>query len=277
MRQPTYGSRWTLRTRPASTTSASTSSSVGQGRHSTSGEPISTAVLALPDAPEHLSLYSLIVEPGTPFADAAARGILPHARRRCHRRHVRTGDRDPRVGGMAPLRGRQLVTQSRRILPAQRDLLATRRFSGHRGGRVRHGREPANDEPSAAGDAIAPRSSGANPGHPTSKTIDPATSMAETMLLGSAPARRRCEANAFASRHGITLDEAYGPTIDDLAQIGLLERTGDRRAANPAWIAARQRRDRPLPLRRWQGPVAPSSASASSCLRVPARSACRPC
>ncbi len=33
-------------------------------------------MLALPNPPEHLSLYSLIVEPGTPYADAAARGIL---------------------------------------------------------------------------------------------------------------------------------------------------------------------------------------------------------
>ncbi len=33
-------------------------------------------VLAWDEAPEHLSLYSLIVEPGTPMADAVARGIL---------------------------------------------------------------------------------------------------------------------------------------------------------------------------------------------------------
>ncbi|HYI24899.1 MAG TPA: radical SAM family heme chaperone HemW, partial [Thermomicrobiales bacterium] len=33
-------------------------------------------ILSMPDAPDHLSLYSLIVEPGTPYADAAARGIL---------------------------------------------------------------------------------------------------------------------------------------------------------------------------------------------------------
>ncbi|HWV24130.1 MAG TPA: radical SAM family heme chaperone HemW, partial [Thermomicrobiales bacterium] len=34
-------------------------------------------VLALGDSgPDHLSLYSLIIEPGTPYADAAARGIL---------------------------------------------------------------------------------------------------------------------------------------------------------------------------------------------------------
>jgi len=33
-------------------------------------------VLGWDEAPEHLSLYSLIVEPGTPMADAVARGIL---------------------------------------------------------------------------------------------------------------------------------------------------------------------------------------------------------
>ncbi|HYI24188.1 MAG TPA: coproporphyrinogen III oxidase family protein, partial [Thermomicrobiales bacterium] len=55
--------------------------------------------------------------------------------------------------------------------------------------------------------------------------IDPATSMGETMLLGLRLLDDGVSANAFASRHGITLDAAFGPTIDDLAQNGLLERT----------------------------------------------------
>jgi oxygen-independent coproporphyrinogen-3 oxidase len=56
--------------------------------------------------------------------------------------------------------------------------------------------------------------------------IDHDTSMAETMLLGLRLLDSGVQAEAFQIRHGIGLSAVYGPVIDDLVEIGLLERTG---------------------------------------------------
>jgi oxygen-independent coproporphyrinogen-3 oxidase len=56
--------------------------------------------------------------------------------------------------------------------------------------------------------------------------IDPGTAMAETMMLGLRLLDHGVSDTAFARRHGTTLDDAYGPAIEELTTVGLVERTG---------------------------------------------------
>jgi oxygen-independent coproporphyrinogen-3 oxidase len=58
------------------------------------------------------------------------------------------------------------------------------------------------------------------------EAIDHQTQMAETMLLGLRLLDAGVEAVAFRARHGVALDAVFGDRIDDLAAIGLMERTG---------------------------------------------------
>jgi oxygen-independent coproporphyrinogen-3 oxidase len=55
--------------------------------------------------------------------------------------------------------------------------------------------------------------------------IDHATSMAETMLLGLRLLDKGVQSTAFEARHGVGLDAVYGPVIDELVGIDLLQRT----------------------------------------------------
>jgi oxygen-independent coproporphyrinogen III oxidase len=56
------------------------------------------------------------------------------------------------------------------------------------------------------------------------ETLDAATLRGETMMLGLRLLRDGVDAAAFAARHGVALEAAYGEIIDELAQLGLLER-----------------------------------------------------
>ena len=62
-----------------------------------------------------------------------------------------------------------------------------------------------------------------------SETIDPATAMAETMMLGLRLAEGVSRA-AFRRRHGIALDTIYGAQLTALAPLGVLIDMGDRLA-----------------------------------------------
>jgi oxygen-independent coproporphyrinogen-3 oxidase len=183
------------------------------------------AVLALPQPPEHLSLYSLIVEPGTPFADAAARGIL------------RMPDDDATA---------DMYEAAMEILGAAGwSHYEVANWSRHPGGYSRHnaiywqhgdflgigaGAHGTVGNRRTMQHLLPERWCAAvEAGEPTAsntETIDHATSMAETMLLGLRLLERGVQAGAFEARHGVALEEVYGSVIDDLAGMGLLERTG---------------------------------------------------
>ena len=59
------------------------------------------------------------------------------------------------------------------------------------------------------------------------ETIDRATAMAETMMLGLR-LREGIDRAAFRSRHGLALDAAYGAQLAALAPLGVLEDDGER-------------------------------------------------
>ena len=76
-------------------------------------------------APDHVSLYALMVEEGTPLATLVARGTLDGAGRRPGGGHVRGGPAAPGGGRLRALRGLQLGPPRARLAP-QPGLLAQR-------------------------------------------------------------------------------------------------------------------------------------------------------
>ncbi len=180
-------------------------------------------VLALADGPEHLSLYSLIVEPGTPFADAAARGIL----------HMPDDD-------TAADMYEQAITS---LNDGGWNHYEVANWSREKDGHSRHNAiywQHGDFLGIGAGahGTVGPRrtmnhllpetycqaiESGAEPASNV-ETIVETISRAETMMLGLRLLDHGVDAAAFQVRHGLSLDEAFGPTIDELTAPGLMER-----------------------------------------------------
>lgn len=185
------------------------------------------AVLDRQIRPEHLSLYSLIVEPGTPMADAVARGILavPDDDATADLYEAAIGTLDAagyvhyEVANWARAPG----------LEARHNLVYWRNgdYAGLGAGAHGHvaGRRTMNHLLPAT--YIAAVEAGDTPVSNVEE-IPPATAMGETMMLGLRLLREGVGDAAFAARHGRTLDEAFGPTVEEVAALGLLERSPDR-------------------------------------------------
>ncbi len=173
--------------------------------------------------PEHLSLYSLIVEPGTPMADAVARGILA----------VPDDDAaaDLYEAAMARLTAASYVHYEvanwarEPSLVARHNLVYWRNgdYVGLGAGAHGHvaGRRGMNH--------LLPRTycEAVERGEPpvsNVETISPATAAGETMMLGLRLLEGGVRDEAFAARHGQSLENAYGAIIAELAAHGLLER-----------------------------------------------------
>ncbi|CAA9538732.1 MAG: Hypothetical radical SAM family enzyme in heat shock gene cluster, similarity with CPO of BS HemN-type [uncultured Thermomicrobiales bacterium] len=184
-----------------------------------------------PDGPEHLSLYSLIVEPGTPMADAVARGILA----------VPDDDATADLYEAAIARMAdagyvhyEVANWAREPGLASRHNLGYWRNGDYLGlGAGAHG-HLAGTSPALPGARrmqhllpatwVAAVERGDDPTSNT-EAIPPATAIGETMLLGLRLLRQGVAADAFLARHGIALDALYGATIAELAAKGLVERT----------------------------------------------------
>ncbi len=182
------------------------------------------AALTMPDAPDHLSLYSLIVEPGTPFADAAARGILnmpdDDATADMYEAAIE-------ILGVAGWRHYEVANWSRALDGYSRHNAIYWQHGDYLGigagafGTIGNTRTMNHLLPQAYCAAIERGESGTS----NIEEIDPGTSMSETMMLGLRLLDHGVDAGAFARRHGTTLNDAYGPVIADLTEVGLVERT----------------------------------------------------
>lgn len=182
-------------------------------------------VLELGDqGPDHLSLYSLIVEPGTPYADAAARGIL------------RIPDDDEAA---------DLYEDAIAILAeAGWDhyeianwARTTDRYSRHNAIYWQHG-DYLGIGAGAFGTVggrrtmnqllperyISDLESGALP-HSNAETIEGETALSETMMLGLRLLNDGVHAGRFATRHGVDLFDHFAGPIGRMEEMGLLERT----------------------------------------------------
>ena len=172
-------------------------------------------VLSLPRPPEHLSLYSLIVEPGTPYADAAARGILA----------MPDDDATADMYELAISVLDQAGWNHYEVANWARDPEGYSQHGDFLGiGAGAHGtvgsRRTMNhllpERWCAAVEADEETASNV-------EEIDAVTARAETMMLGLRLLDQGVNADAFAARHGVSLDDAFGEQIAELRGMGLLE------------------------------------------------------
>jgi oxygen-independent coproporphyrinogen-3 oxidase len=181
-------------------------------------------LLGTPHPPNHLSLYSLIVEPGTPFADAQARGIL----------HMPDDDATADMYELA--------------IDTLRDAGWTHyeiaNWSWHPGDYSRHnalywqhgdylgagaGAHGHLDGVRTMSHLLPERWCEAveNDGDTVSnrESIDVRNGLTETFLMGLRLLQDGISADAFERRHGVTIEELSGPNIDAMVATGLVERT----------------------------------------------------
>ena len=177
--------------------------------------------------PEHLSLYSLIVEPGTPLADAVARGIMTvpdddataDLYETAMERLAAAGYLHYEVANWA--RRPALVSRHNSIYWRNGD------YAGIGAGAHGHvaGRRTMNHLLPATycAEIESGRSAVSNV-----ETISADTAMGETMMLGLRLLAAGVDEAAFWARHGRALDAVYGPVISELSAHGLLERDRER-------------------------------------------------
>lgn len=176
--------------------------------------------------PDHLSLYGLIVEPGTPMADAVHRGIL-------------TPVDDDRSADFAELAARLLDEAGWRHYEIANWCASPEKASRHNAIYWRNGdyagigagahshvvdrRTMNHPSPQRYIELLtAGRSSQSN-----SETIDARTAMGETMMLGLRLLQDGVDEDAFMRRHGVPLLEQFSQPIARLSEIGLVERIDD--------------------------------------------------
>lgn len=171
--------------------------------------------------PCHLSLYGLIVEPGTPMADAVHRGIL-------------TPIDDDASADFFELAMSMLAGAGWKHYEIANWASSSETLSRHNAIYWRNG-DYAGVGAGAHGHVDdsrimnhpAPRRYMellANGTAPVSNTeqIDPRMAMGETMMLGLRLLENGVSHEAFAERHGISITEQFGPVITRFANLGLL-------------------------------------------------------
>ena len=176
---------------------------------------------------DHLSLYSLIVEPGTPMADAVQRGVL-----------LPLDDDDAATLyeiAIAEMRTRgfdhyEVANWSRGAAARSRHNQLYWRNGEFLGiGAGAHGtlggvRTMRHLLPLTYIEALA---GGASPVSNT-EHIDERTARGETMMLGLRLIDEGVSRAAFLARHGESLDAVFGPTIHELVRLGMMTDDGER-------------------------------------------------
>jgi len=174
--------------------------------------------------PEHLSLYNLIVEPGTPMADGVARGVLAVPDDdACADLYEFAIDR---LAGAGYLHYEVANWAREPSLTARHNLIYWRNgdYAGLGAGAHGHlaGRRTMNHLSPAAYCAAVERGE-----RPISNVeeIEEATARGETMMLGLRLLRGGVGEEQFRARHGVPLDVAFGQATADMVAAGMLERS----------------------------------------------------
>ena len=180
-----------------------------------------------PAGPEHLSCYSLIVEPGTPMADAVARGILrvpdDDAAADLYEAAIERLDAAGYIHYEVANWARGEAFQARHNLVYWRNGEYVGAGAGAHG--MIAGRRAMQHLLPATWIATFERGEA-----PVSNVeeIGEETAMGETMMLGLRLLGEGVADEAFRARHGVALDDTFGTEIDELASLGLLDRRPDR-------------------------------------------------
>ena len=176
--------------------------------------------------PEHASMYSLIIEPNTPYQTAVNRGVLvPVDDDAVSEMYQRTVERMAAAGWdhyeiSNWSRTPELRSRHNMIYWRNAEYIALGAGAhGHLDGQRYH-------------NVLLPETyietvmSGRLP-IVESETIDEATAIAETMMLGLRLIWDGVSDAAFLDRHGRSIRSVYGATIDYLESIGMVEWSGD--------------------------------------------------
>jgi oxygen-independent coproporphyrinogen-3 oxidase len=191
---------------------------------------------ALAWQPEHLSLYALTLEPGTPLRRAVERGIL-------------SVPDDDAVAEMAELADSKLAAAGWRHYEVSNWARRPELVSRHNLIYWKNGRYLGFG---AGAHGYLGRIRSSNERRPTrylelvrqgrlpvvaQEVIDPRTEMTETMILGLRLLEEGISATAFAERHGHSLVEVFGRELRGLADSGLVEWDGERvRVSRANWL-----------------------------------------
>lgn len=175
----------------------------------------------------HLSLYSLIIEPGTPFADAEARGILTmpddDASAELYERAIT-------MLAEAGWLHYEVANWTTRPEFASRHNMQYWRNGDFLGigagahGTVQGERTMNHLLPETYCQAIE----SGRPAWSNHEQIDGRTAEAETMMLGLRLVENGVNRLAFRARHGRSMEDAFGSTVAELALLGLLTDCNDQ-------------------------------------------------
>jgi oxygen-independent coproporphyrinogen-3 oxidase len=178
-------------------------------------------------AVSHLSLYSLIVEPGTPMADAVGRGIVTvpddDAAADLYEQAIamlgEAGWVHYEIANWA--RSAEQGSVHNRIYWRNGEYLGLGAGAHGRVGSIRTMRHllPATYIRMLERGETAVSNA---------EEIDGPTAEGETMMLGLRLLEEGVGRQAFLERHGRSLDEAFGPVIEEHVRIGMIESADDR-------------------------------------------------
>lgn len=200
--------------------------------------------LAVGLAPEHLSLYALSIEHGTPFKELDTRGLLALADGDLAAEMYEMADVKLAEGGFVqyeisnwakpgadgqPLACRHNLQYWRNLPYAGLGAGGHGFIAGHRTANVL---APAAyikrmREAIAAGDAAGLPSYPRTPATASAERVDTQREMGETMMMGLRLVREGVSQAGFAQRFGSTLEQVYGSSIVTLQRRGLLESVAD--------------------------------------------------
>ena len=178
-------------------------------------------------APEHLSAYSLIIEPGTPMHEAVAREVMRPAEddlvadlyEHLLMRMEGAGWHHYEISNWA--RTRELTSRHNSLYWRNGEYVAIGAGAHGRIGSVR------------VMNHLLPRTwitmleTGGDPVS-NREEIDTRTSMGETMMLGLRLLDEGVSASVFGERYGVSLDSVYGSEIGLLVEQGLVDWNGER-------------------------------------------------
>jgi oxygen-independent coproporphyrinogen-3 oxidase len=176
--------------------------------------------------PDHLSLYELIVEPGTPLADGVARHIRAPVDKDAAADLTELADAILAEAGWCHY---EIANWAADAAFASRHNAVYWRNGDYAGiGAGAHGHVSARrtmNQPSPrryVETVMAGRSPVSNV-----EVIDMSTAMAETMMLGLRLVKGGVSADAFLARHGVSITDRFGGEIWRLEDQGLLDIDGE--------------------------------------------------